>query len=1725
MLLWGRWYNIYHEGASIKKRQFSILKSGYQVNNNLGISLDFAASSFSKKEKGKYWYQIGDKWYSTDELIGFYKKLIAEYPIISLEDPLDENDWKGWKKLNKEIGDKVILIGDDIFATNPKLIRRGVREQISNAVLIKPNQIGTISKTMEAIRIAQQNNWKWIISHRSGETLDNSIADLSYATKSWGLKAGAPFQNPEIKEGDDVRRAKYLRMINLERRQKFLSKKTPIGLIILDGWGVKKQVKGNAVRLAHTPNFDALWKNYPHTLLSASGENVGLPKGEMGNSEVGHLNIGAGRIVEQDVLRIDAEIKNGKFFKNPALKKAFQIAKKYHTKIHILGLVSENYVHSSLNHLFALLDFAKKENYSNVYVHAITDGRDCSPQKGLDLIESIEKKMEAIKLGKLATICGRYYAMDRDKNWSRVKTAYDLYTQAKGVGVKSWKEAIKESYKNNITDEFIKPIVILNDKNQPQAKIEANDVVIFFNFRQDRARELTEAFMNPDFHGFSREPIRNLRWICFTQYDERFLQYKNLYIAYPPIQIKNTLGEILSRYHYKQLRLAETEKYAHVTYFLNGGEETPFENEDRILIPSPKVKTYDMKPEMSSDRVTETLLNKMADYDFFALNFANPDMVGHTGNLEATIRAIETIDNHLGRIIQKGQELGYTFIITADHGNAEEVDKDDPAHLTAHSTNPVPFILVDLYHKLGNITLKEGGRLADIAPTILKILGLKQPQEMTGKVLFKKAKNTKDIFIKGIESQQILDSRGQPTIRARIISSSNIIGEWASVPSGKSKGQYEAKPVKVSDALKNIKIISHLLQGKNIFHQKEIDKILEHNINKWGANTTLAVSLALSKIAAQSQGLELAEYWERVYPRETKLIKQRSKNTHTRFLFNIFNGGLHALQPKEKLGFDKPSCQEFMINVLGQSYEESLKIGEIIYYQLGEILLREGYDSKSFGDEGGYAPSPKKGLNIPNGFSITSQAYFEYLESTGLKEKIKNILEGLDIKNLKELQERGKQVRSLIWKTPLPKFLEKEIVAYYESLCEEYKTKNLSVAVRSSATAEDLPEASFAGIHESFLNIRGKNNLLRAVKQCFISLFNDRAIVYRVEKNFDHFKVGLSVGVQKMIRSDKGVSGVIFSCDTETNFGDVILINASYGLGETIVKGRVNADQYYVYEKTLAQGYKPILEKRLGTKDIKLIYSKGSKSTQYVKVPKNLRDKFALTDEEILTLGHYSMIVESHYQKEMDIEFAKDGLDKQIYIVQARPETVQSLKQYDILESYELHNKKKQKPVLTGLSVGNKIATGKVKIIKDAKHLSDFQKGEILVTYATDPNWVPAMKLANAIITESGSRTCHAAIVGRELGVPTIVGVKDATKILKMGDKITVSCAEGEEGKIYRGFIPFSIKKTDVSKLPKPKVKIMMNLGEPNQAFNLRLLPNDGVGLAREEFIIANDIKIHPLALIHYRNLPPGIKKQIDQWTSGYRDKKQYFVDNLARGIAKIGAAFYPKEVIVRFSDFKTNEYRNLVGGDLYEPQEENPMLGWRGASRYYDQKFITAFKLECAALKKVRDEFGLFNVVPMIPFCRTPEEGKKVIRVMEVCGLKHQAAPRISVNQYFDPRLSASLKVYVMCEIPSNIILADEFLDIFDGMSIGSNDLTQLVLGIDRDSPELHSIADERNEAVKRLIKEIIQKCKAKNKYIGICGQAPSDYPEFAKFLIDEGIESISLNPDSILKTIKELE
>ncbi|MFB2979835.1 phosphoenolpyruvate synthase [Microseira sp. BLCC-F43] len=766
-----------------------------------------------------------------------------------------------------------------------------------------------------------------------------------------------------------------------------------------------------------------------------------------------------------------------------------------------------------------------------------------------------------------------------------------------------------------------------------------------------------------------------------------------------------------------------------------------------------------------------------------------------------------------------------------------------------------------------------------------------------------------------------------------------------------------------------------------------------------------------------------------------------------------------------------------------------------------------------------------KGVSVPMGFATTAYAYRYFIETAGIENKLRRLFADLDVEDVNNLRERGKQARALLLHTPFPGELRNAIAKAYEQLCSRYGT-DVNVAVRSSATAEDLPDASFAGQQETYLNVQSVQSVLESCHKCFASLFTDRAISYRHTKGFDHFAVALSVGVQKMVRSDLAASGVMFSIDTETGFKNAALITAAYGLGENIVQGAVNPDEYLVFKPTLKQGFRPIVEKRLGTKEFKLICDDGGcKITKQERVTLSEQKQYALTDEEILQLARWTCIIEDHYSEvrgtytPMDIEWAKDGETNELFIVQARPETVQSQKRNNILRSYHLQEKG---IVLTkGRSVGEAIGQGKVHVILDPHKIDQFRNGEVLVTNKTDPDWEPIMKKASAIVTNAGGRTCHAAIIARELGIPAIVGCGNATDVLKTSQIVTVSCAEGEEGRVYAGLLPFEVKEVTLENLPRTRTKIMMNVGNPEEAFSLAAIPNDGVGLARLEFIIANHIKVHPLALIKFDELKDAdVKAQIAEMTVRYKNKSEFFVDKLAQGMGKIAAAFYPNPVVVRMSDFKSNEYANLLGGRQFEPEEENPMLSWRGASRYYDERYRDAFALECQALKRVRDEMGLTNVIPMIPFCRTPEEGKKVLAQMAKHGLsRYQAQPGNEIAQA-QPG-NEGLQVYVMCELPSNVILADEFSEVFDGFSIGSNDLTQLTLGLDRDSALVAHIFDERNVAVKRMVEMAIASAKRNNRKIGICGQAPSDYPEFARFLVELGIDSISLNPDSVLKTL----
>ena len=739
-----------------------------------------------------------------------------------------------------------------------------------------------------------------------------------------------------------------------------------------------------------------------------------------------------------------------------------------------------------------------------------------------------------------------------------------------------------------------------------------------------------------------------------------------------------------------------------------------------------------------------------------------------------------------------------------------------------------------------------------------------------------------------------------------------------------------------------------------------------------------------------------------------------------------------------------------------------------------------------------------KGVHLPNGFGTTADSYYYFLESAGISSDISNVLDGLDVHDIDELRVRGAMIRKIIQNAKLPEDFELEIRQGYRELSQKCGRDNVVVAVRSSATAEDLPNASFAGQQETYLNISGEDKVVHYAKMCIASLFTDRAIVYRVENGFDHMKVALSVGIQQMVAVRSKSAGVMFTIDTESGFKNAIVISSIYGIGENIVQGRVSPDEFTVFKPTMA-----ILKRKVGTKKEKMIPIDGSK-TKNIAVSKEDQDKFSITDEQVLILAKWGMIIEEHYGRPMDIEWALDEDDDQLYIVQARGETVASRQDNNVIEEYALDE---QGELLTkGTSVGSKIGIGKANKIMNIKDIASFNEGEVLLTDMTDPDWVPIMKKASAIVTNKGGRTCHAAIVSRELGIPCVVGTGDSTH--KIADKavVTVDCSQGDEGFVYRGELKYHVSKTDVKDLQRPKTKIMMNIGSPEHAFSYSMIPNDGVGLAREEFIIDSHIKIHPLALLHFDQVKDAqTRTQINDLTRGYNDKAQYFVDKLSEGIAVLGAAFYPNDVIIRFSDFKTNEYANLIGGKEFEPEENNPMIGWRGASRYYSPQYREAFELECRAFLKVRNEMGITNIKAMVPFCRNLDEAHKVLNIMDQAGLR---------------RGDNGFEVYMMVEIPSNVIMAEQFAELFDGFSIGSNDLTQLTLGVDRDNHNVAHVYDERNEAVKEMIKHAIKIAKQTHTKIGLCGQAPSDYPDFAKFLVEEGIDSISLAPDTIVKT-----
>ena len=755
------------------------------------------------------------------------------------------------------------------------------------------------------------------------------------------------------------------------------------------------------------------------------------------------------------------------------------------------------------------------------------------------------------------------------------------------------------------------------------------------------------------------------------------------------------------------------------------------------------------------------------------------------------------------------------------------------------------------------------------------------------------------------------------------------------------------------------------------------------------------------------------------------------------------------------------------------------------------------------------------GVLVPNGFAVTAEAYRDTLTRAGVWDELRATLEGLDPDDVEDLARRGRKARQLIYGAPLSDELRAEILDAYHRLQAEYG-EEMSVAVRSSATAEDLPTASFAGQQETYLNVRGDEHLIDAVRRCFASLFTDRAIHYRIDQGFDHFKVALSVGIMKMVRSDLAASGVMFSLDTETGFRDVVFITGAYGLGENVVQGAVEPDEFYVHKPTFLAGHRAVLRRNLGSKKIKMIYATGGtrEMTRNVPVPETDRVRFCIDDDDVLTLADYASKVERHYSekaghdKPMDMEWAKDGIDGRLYMVQARPETVESQKKGNILRQY--HLKEEGEILARGYAIGTKIAAGHARYIRDVAHLHEFVPGEVLVADTTTPDWEPVMKQAAAIVTNRGGRTCHAAIVARELGIPAVVGCDDATETIPTGEVVTVSCAGGDEGRVYRGKLEWEVTEIDLSDLPRPDTKVMINLGNPDLAFATSFLPNDGVGLARLEFIINEYIKAHPMALLHPERVEDLDERHaIESLIQGYADGADYFVRKLSEGVGTIAAAFWPKPVVVRLSDFKTNEYASLLGGRFFEPVEANPMIGFRGAARYTHSAYAEGFALECAAMKRVRDEMGLTNVRLMIPFCRRVDEGRRVLETMARNGLE---------------RGENGLEIYVMCEIPNNVILIDEFAKLFDGFSIGSNDLTQLTLGVDRDSEIVSFDFDERDPGVKQMIRLAVEGARRNGRHSGLCGQAPSDYPEMAEFLVEIGIDSMSLNPDTVLATTRHI-
>ncbi len=762
------------------------------------------------------------------------------------------------------------------------------------------------------------------------------------------------------------------------------------------------------------------------------------------------------------------------------------------------------------------------------------------------------------------------------------------------------------------------------------------------------------------------------------------------------------------------------------------------------------------------------------------------------------------------------------------------------------------------------------------------------------------------------------------------------------------------------------------------------------------------------------------------------------------------------------------------------------------------------------------------GVKVPGGYAVTVDGYWKYLDYNNMRERVKEAMEGLDTEDVVQLRQVGSQVRNIVRDGTFPEDMITEIRERYLKMSAEYGNEITDVAVRSSATAEDLPDASFAGQQETYLNVRGSESILNSVRDCFASLFTDRAISYRENFGYDHFNIGLSVTIQKMVRSDLGSSGVAFSLDTESGFKDVVLINGSYGLVEMVVVGAVKPDEFLVFKPTLAKGFRPIVEKKLGNKDHKMIYgNKPGQRVQIVSLPKKLQSEFCIDDDKILQIGDWVSKIEKYYSDlkgqwtPMDVEWAVDGLTNELFIVQARPETIHSQKIHDLHIEYKIEKADRENDIiLRGIAVGDKIASGKVKILYSmdgrdgSADMSDFKEGDVLVTEMTDPDWEPLMKKASAIVTDKGGRTCHAAIIARELGVPAIVGAGNATEILNEEQLVTVSCAEGSDGIVYNGEVEFETIETDLNSLPKTDTPIMMNVASPELAYKFSHIPNEGVGLARQEFVINNYIQVHPLALMQHKELEDEtLTAAINKITEGYESEEEFFISKLAQGVGKIASAFYPKRTIVRLSDFKSNEYFNMLGGRYFEPDEENPMIGFRGASRYYSESYKPAFAWEIKALKRAREEFGLDNITIMVPFCRTVEELEKVYEVMEENGLK---------------RGENGLEIYIMAELPSNIMMAQEFSELVDGFSIGSNDLTQLTLGLDRDSSLVAHIYDERNPAVKRMISHLIRTAKETGTKVGICGQGPSDFPDFAQFLVEEGINTISVTPDSVMKTIK---